>query len=170
MRAEIYWVPECRIGQLAVMHKPRGGDWLEDEIRSLRNQRVNAIVSLLTANEVAELGLVDESVYCQDNQIEYISFPIADREVPTSAAATTQLVQNIDSLLRQGKGVAIHCRAGIGRSALIAAFVLVRQGLSTADAFKAIEKARGTPVPDTDEQRDWVVHFSDDQMTATEDH
>ena len=62
--------------------------------------------------------------------------------------------------LRGGKAVAIHCRAGIGRSALVAACILVRLGVATTDAFRAIGQARHCPVPDTPEQIDWAVKFA----------
>ncbi|MCL5995429.1 MAG: dual specificity protein phosphatase family protein [Chloroflexi bacterium] len=157
MAAEIYWIPEAHAGRLAVMPRPRAGDWLEDEIKTLRVAGVDAIVSLLTPVEAAELGLADEPRLCQNRHIEFISFPIADMQVPASPAATIKLVRRICTLLQQGKGVAIHCRAGIGRSGLLAACVLVSQGLEVADAFAAISMARGTAVPETEEQRAWVA-------------
>ena len=53
----------------------------------------------------------------------------------------------------------IHCRAGIGRSSLIAACVLVRAGHDVNSAFDTIAKARGVEVPDTEAQRAWVSTF-----------
>lgn len=159
MKAEFYWIHKSRDGRLAVMPRPRGGDWLEDEIQSLRLAGVDALVSLLTTAEIAELGLTDESAICERQGILYIAFPIADRQVPASPETTIELVHTINALLNQGKGVTIHCRAGIGRSSVIAACVLVQQGMSTAEAFEAITHARGIQVPDTEEQRDWVAHL-----------
>jgi predicted protein tyrosine phosphatase len=40
-------------------------------------------------------------------------------------AATLDFVRKLECFLADGKNVAIHCRQGIGRSALIAACVLV---------------------------------------------
>lgn len=65
------------------------------------------------------------------------------------------------SLLREGKGVVIHCRQGVGRSALVAACVLVICGATVDEAFYRVENARGCPVPDTPEQRDWVVSLAE---------
>ena len=36
MHTELYWIPGPWLGRLAIMPRPRGGDWLEDEIRSWR--------------------------------------------------------------------------------------------------------------------------------------
>jgi protein-tyrosine phosphatase len=65
------------------------------------------------------------------------------------------------NLLKEGRGVVVHCRQGVGRSALIAACVLVLSGVSVNKAFELIENARGCSVPDTEEQRKWVVQFAE---------
>jgi protein-tyrosine phosphatase len=61
--------------------------------------------------------------------------------------------------LRNGRCMAIHCRAGIGRSSIIAACALICSGLGAEQALAMIAASRGLTVPDTDEQRDWVVAF-----------
>ncbi len=156
MKTEIYWIPELCFGRLAVMARPRAGDWLEDEIKSWRVSGINTVVSLLTPSEIRELGLEDEPKVCQNSQIEYISYPICDRQVPASPTATIAIVREICIKLKLGKGVGIHCRMGIGRSALIATCVLVNQGITANHAYEIIGKARGIEVPDTEEQRNWV--------------
>ena len=55
--------------------------------------------------------------------------------------------------MREGRAVAVHCRAGIGRSSMIVASALIRNGLSPESAFRAIEESRGCNVPDTPEQK-----------------
>ena len=51
-----------------MMSRPRGGDWLEDEIKSLGTQKVDVIVSLLTQEEVLELELTAEGELCAQNE------------------------------------------------------------------------------------------------------
>ena len=58
---------------------------------------------------------------------------------------------------RAGHSIGVHCRMGIGRSSLLLAALLVRSGTSPEDAFQLISAARGLPVPDTDEQRQWLL-------------
>jgi hypothetical protein len=107
--------------RLAIIPRPRGQDWLLDDIRFLQRAGVDVIVSALTASENAELGLVDESQYCQSSGVEYLSFPIEDRSVPGSFSEFEGLVRCVAEYLRGGKAVAVHCRAGIGRSSMIVA-------------------------------------------------
>jgi hypothetical protein len=55
---------------------------LEEDILSLKKQGVQTIVSLLDRNEIYELGLENESELCLKHGIEFITFPIIDRNVP----------------------------------------------------------------------------------------
>jgi protein-tyrosine phosphatase len=104
--------------------RPRGGDWLEEEMRTWRQARLDVVVSLLTREEETDLDLAQEAKLSQAQGIEVLAFPIPDRSVPLSRRATIELVENLDQLLAKEKTVAIHCRQGIGRSAVIAACLL----------------------------------------------
>ena len=141
------------------MPRPRAGDWLDDEITNWGAEGINVIVSLLEKDEISELGLGKEPKLCQAHNIEFISFPITDRGVPASVKETEQVVRRVSAAIVDGKAVAIHCRAGIGRSSLIAACVLVLNGYDPDFAFAAIGKVRGVEVPDTGIQRQWVSTF-----------
>ena len=157
---EVCWIRQAAMGRLAIMPRPRGDDWLREEIRALRSKGVTRIVSLLQEREARALGLAAEALACEDHGLAFTSFPIPDRGVPNALGEVAQLVLSIDVTLRAGGAVAIHCRAGIGRSGLIAACVLVAQGLPRADAFPRISRARGLEVPDTDAQIAWLETFA----------
>src|SRR5256885_568555 len=79
MRTELTWIEGPWPGRLAIMPRPRGGDWLEDEIQSWRQSGVDVIISLLTREEQTELSLADEEELCRANGMEFVSFPIVDR-------------------------------------------------------------------------------------------
>jgi protein-tyrosine phosphatase len=155
-------------GRLAIASRPRGREWLEDDLRALRAAGVDILVSALTADEVAELGLDREARLCDAIGIEYVSFPIVDRAVPASVAETADLVRRIGEELSLGKVVAIHCRSGIGRSTILAACVLAAFSVPVDEAFVLIEAARGCAVPDTPEQRDWVQRYATEVTAFTQ--
>ena len=155
-----FWIDRIGQGLLGILPRPRGGDWLDGEIHSLAKAGVNVLVSLLTADEVAELELHDKERLCGDCGLRFISFPIPDRGVPFSIPETARTVDLILEELWAGKAVAVHCRMGIGRSALIAACLLKSRGIGVDEAFAMISRARGFSVPDTAEQREWVEKFA----------
>ena len=158
---DIYWISEPSSGRLAIMPCPPGASFLQEHIGRLRREGVDILVSLLPVREAALLDLLHEAEVCQKNGITYLSFPIEDRTVPDSRDATAAFIEKLASALDEGKSIAIHCRAGIGRSALIAAWVMVRNGMSSAEAFDRIRMARQCEVPDKPSQRTWVREFED---------
>jgi protein-tyrosine phosphatase len=160
MRTELYWIEGTRRGRLAIMPRPRGGDWLEDEIQSWRRSGVDVVVSLLTREEQTELNLPDEESLCRANGIAFVSFPIVDRSVPSSTEAFSEQVSKLAEQLANGKNVAVHCRQGIGRAALVAICVLILSGLEPAAAIERVGTARGCSVPETLEQRRWITNFA----------
>lgn len=159
MRSDIYWIDAPGLGRLAVAARPRGGDWLEGEIAAWAADGVSAVVSLLEPHETRELTLEREHELLSSIGIDFVSFPIADRGLPHSLEAASALIETIRAWLRADHSALIHCRAGIGRSALIAACVLSSQGVAPEAAFERIAAARGVRVPDTNEQKLWVDAF-----------
>lgn len=97
---------------------------------------------------------------CRQEGLEFVAFPVPDRDVPSSKAAVAELVAALEQLLQSGRNVVIHCRQGIGRSTLVAASLLVASGAEPDEAWRAVEEARGCSVPDTDAQRQWVADFA----------
>jgi protein-tyrosine phosphatase len=147
--------------------RPRGGDWLTDEIHAWRDAGIDVVTSLLTPEEVAEFELQEEAVRSRVEGLEFVSFPIPDYSVPTSRQDLARLVNRLEAALDMGKNVAVYCRAGIGRSSVIAASLLVSAGIDPEEAFHRIEKARGRPVPDTAEQRAWVARLASGLLMAS---
>jgi protein-tyrosine phosphatase len=159
MKPTLFVIERDGPGRLATMACPRGGDWLDDEVEALQTEGVDVLVSVLTNSELAELQLSAEPELARQAGLTYISFPIPDRGAPEGAAAT-DLAGQLEERLTGGEFIVVHCRAGIGRSSLIAAAVLVREGLSPAEAWELISAARGLSVPDTEAQRAWLAAFA----------
>ncbi|MBI4639560.1 MAG: dual specificity protein phosphatase family protein [Candidatus Tectomicrobia bacterium] len=165
MRTECYWIEGPWPGRFAIVPRPRGGDWLEEEVRSWQHAGLDMVVSLLTPDEVADFDLSQEGEWCQAYGIELISFPIPDRGVPESREASLALIHELEHALMEGKQIAVHCRQGIGRSALLAACLLIRAGEDPETAFQHISAARGCAVPDTAAQQEWVKACTPELVT-----
>lgn len=157
--SRLHWIEIQAAGRIAIMARPRANEWLETEIIEWKDACVDLVVSLLDREEVSELGLQREDEVCRSNGIDFISFPIPDRGLPESRREAAQVARLLAAGLREGRSMAIHCRAGIGRSSVIAACALICSGIEAKQALELIGASRGLIVPDTDEQRDWVVAF-----------
>jgi protein-tyrosine phosphatase len=158
--SDVYWIDAPFPGWLAILARPRGGDWLDDEIAGWRQAGLQAVVSLLEPAEATELGLDAEADGCRAAGIAFAALPMPDRGLPPDRAAFTVTVAGLAGRVAAGEVVGVHCRQGIGRSAVLAAGVLVELGLTPADTLARVVAARGRPVPETDAQRDWVLAFA----------
>jgi predicted protein tyrosine phosphatase len=154
MRPTLFTINQPGPGRLATMAKPRGGDWLTDAMTALHAVGVDILVCALTAAELDEVDLTDEPQAAHDAGLEFVSIPIPDRGVPDPAAILPDM-QRLARRFRDGAHVVIHCRFGIGRASLLAASILVLNGLAPEQAWDQLERARGLAVPDTPAQRDW---------------
>ena len=162
MPSKLYWVDGPWPGKVALAARPRGQDWLRDEVAGWKDAGIVTVLSLLTPEEESDLGLKDEAAEVKRSGMRFLSFPIPDMQVPRSDPAVAAILETLDSDLTAAKNVLIHCRQGIGRTGLIAASLLVSKGISSGAAVETVSAARGLRVPETPEQRHWV-----DQYAAT---
>jgi protein-tyrosine phosphatase len=160
MGTELHWVDGPWSGKLAVASRPRGGDWLEDEIANWRRAGVDTVLSLLTPEEEQTLDLSREAGAVKTRGMDFISLPIPDRQVPGSETEVAAALERVNARLSAGKNVVVHCRQGVGRSGLVAACLLVTKGLDPRAAVERVSAARGVPVPETKEQRQWIDHYA----------
>ena len=152
----IFKIPVSGSGSLAITTRPRGGDWLDDDIGSLRRHGIDVLVSLLGIDEAHELGLADESRACSAAGIEFLQVPVPDFGTPQDPVEFIQKTRDLVALLHGGKSVAVHCRQGIGRSGLLAVSVLVQTGVPLAAAIDVVSRARGVSVPEAPAQLEWL--------------
>ena len=157
---ELYWVDGPWPGKLALAARPRGGEWLRDELENWRRAGVHTVFSLLTPEEEQDLDLLHEDRETRAHDMTFRSFPIPDRQVPDSETKLAKVLAKVDKELASGRNVVLHCRQGIGRSGLVAACFLVTKGLDAGAAIKRLSAARGAPVPETAEQRRWIDHYA----------
>jgi protein-tyrosine phosphatase len=153
---QVFRVAQIRKGYLALMPRPGLDEPLVDTFADLAKLDIGIVVSLLESHETEELGLADEQALCESVGLTFRRFPIKDRGLPSDAWAVSRFSKWAHGKVITGCNVVFHCRAGIGRSGMMAASVLLHEGLTVRDAFTRISAARGLTVPDTPGQLEWV--------------
>lgn len=122
---------------------------------------IQTIVSTIEPWEARELGLSNEGPTVERLGMHFISFPLQDRSVPPNREDFAGFVVKLGKRIQSGEKIGIHCRGCIGRSTIVAASTLIKLGWTAERALDEIEVARGCSVPDTEEQRDWIVDFGE---------
>ena len=158
---DIHWIDAPWPGRLAIFARPRGAEWLADDVHAWKAAGLDVIVSLLTQAESDAFDLDGERQLCEQQGLEFFHFPIVDVSVPVSRDATLKLVRKLERRLDKGDNVGIHCSHGVGRSGMIAACLLILPGIPPEEAMETVSAARGVVVPQTSEQREWVEAFAE---------
>ena len=160
--SEIFWIDGNPPPGLAIVLRPRGGDWLEDELSRMKRAGITTLVSLLEDEEALELGLCEEGMLATTVGLTYLQHPIPDRHTPPDSVGFRQFVKSLAEQLQAGECIGVHCRGSIGRASITAACTLIHLGWNPEKALTAIEAVRGCTIPDTPEQRDWILYYRAD--------
>ena len=157
---DVSWIAEnAETPRLAIVMRPRGGEWLHDELLRIRTAGVQTVVSMLEPWEADALGLAEEQKLAEQVGLKFISFPIRDRSTPANKLDFHRFISDLAARLRNGEAVGVHCQGCIGRSTIAIACTLIHLGWNADDALREIETARGCLVPDTEQQREWILHY-----------
>lgn len=169
MWTKLHWIDGPWPGKLALAARPRGGEWLADEMASWRREGIGTVLSLLTPEEESDLEVAAEAETAKSHGMKFWSFPILDRQVPDSESTLSDALRKLEAELEAGGDVVVHCRQGIGRTGLVAACLLVMNGVEPEVAVQRLSAARGVPVPETPEQRRWIDQYAK-AFAATHHH
>ena len=156
---EPFEVPVQAAGRLFFMPCPSAPE-LDSVLGALQNESVNVVLSLLTGAEINLLGVEDEAALCTARGMAFIRFPVPDFGLP-EPADWAALIPAIMLRLKNGEGVAVHCRAGIGRSGMVVVCLLIACGATAKDAIETASRARGVSVPETAAQIAFVSAFAE---------
>jgi protein-tyrosine phosphatase len=151
---DIFWIKGDPPAPLAIVLRPRGGDWLEEELLRMKRDGIQTLVSLLEKHEAAFLDLSEEARVAKQAGLQFHSFPI-----PEDTSAFQNFIKYLATRLLAGEHIGVHCRGSIGRATVTAACALIHLGWSPRSALAAITAARGCPVPDTQEQEQWILQY-----------
>ncbi len=161
-----YWVVP---GRLLVGEYPGSHSRAEamDRLRRFLVAGVTCFVDLTEPHELPSYEALLPFATPEGRRVEYLREPIRDHGVPSGPETVARIIEMIDDALEAGHVVYLHCRAGIGRSATVAACWLADRG-ATADAIDELQalwrqsqRSRQWPtVPETEEQEQFVRAWS----------
>ncbi|MEQ9320910.1 MAG: hypothetical protein RIF41_17240, partial [Polyangiaceae bacterium] len=89
---------------------------LDDDLGALRAEGVGRVVCLLPDDELEGLGVADlfEALHAGGFTAHHL--PVVDGSIPHDEEALFALLGDLELALAAGETIAIHCRAGLGRT------------------------------------------------------
>ncbi len=136
------------------------GPWKRDEdldLRVILEWQPEVMVSLVEDYEFELLGVPDLPEKILRLGFRWLHLPIPDGGVPHEPFEEEweSAGKELRAILANGGKVLLHCGNGLGRSALVAARLLVELGMDPCPAFAAVRQARPGAIL-TEEQEDYV--------------
>jgi protein-tyrosine phosphatase len=156
---EILWIKGYPPPPLAVVLRPQDPARALETLRAYKQAGIQTLVSLLREDEAMLLGLEDEGALVEQAGMRFVSYPIFDACVPQDTTSFKRFAAGLADRLGAGIRVGVHCRGSIGRATVTAACALIHLGWKPKAALAAVQAARGCTVPDTEEQRRWILDY-----------
>jgi ADP-ribosyl-[dinitrogen reductase] hydrolase len=159
--ANCYWVLP---GRLLAGEYPGGAsqEATRERLRRLLEAGVDCFVDLTQPGELAPYHAELPA------SVEYLRRPIADHGLPEQSAHMSEILEGLRQALRSPRTVYLHCRAGIGRTGMVAGCLLVERGLAGDAALGELNRlwqqseraAQWPSVPETAAQVEYVRNWT----------
>lgn len=107
------------------------GASLSDSLAQLKAAGAEAVITLMTNEEMVRNGVAALPEACRSTQLQWFHFPIEDDASPGEEfrLAWEAGKSRVFEILDRSGTVAIHCKGGSGRTGLMAAIALCERGM-----------------------------------------
>lgn len=137
-----------------------GRVWRRDlaaDLAAIQAWGATTVLSLVEGTEFARLGVPGFPAEIARTPLVWLHVPITDMRTPGAAtlAAWQRAAPALAGALARRERVLVHCAAGLGRTGMMVARLLVEQGASAEAAIAAVRAARPGTI-ETAAQADYV--------------
>lgn len=109
-------------------------------LREYMDNKVSWVVILASLQEIVGKCSRDLLLAYQEAHINTLFFPFNDYLVPEKAEQVRLIVKSIGEMIKEGRGVVIHCLSGVGRTGVMVGLVI--KSMLSCSGEGAIEKVK----------------------------
>lgn len=137
----------ARLGMCHCPGRQRRGEaprCVQHDLAAVRAWGASSVLTLLQTAEFESLGVAGFAQAMAATPLHWLHVPIADMHTPDAAslAAWRQHRGALRCALQRGDKVLVHCAAGLGRTGMLVARLLVDSGLSPSEAIACVRRER----------------------------
>ena len=128
---------------------------LEMDLQALKSWGADAVICLVEPLELTAMGVPDYAQGLRNHGLTLFHLPIRDMSTPGQAFenAWARHAEELNELLSVSSHIVVHCAAGLGRTGMFCAEILVRMGWSAEDAIQKVRCIRPGAIETRDQER-----------------
>jgi len=139
-------LPESIPGRLYLSAMPGYYSLFEDDARLIADFDIDQVFCLATFPEIrAKAPEYAAAIRADELPWAWRGFPVEDFGAPGDRERFLVMARDIAERLKNGECLLIHCLAGIGRTGMLAALVLMILGMERGTALAMVNAAGGNP-------------------------
>ena len=117
---------------------------LGDALTELRQWGATAIITLMTTAEMEDCQVASLGTEVEKHGLLWFHLPVDDEHGPDAKFQDLwkEAAPKVHQLLDEGHSIAIHCKGGSGRTGLIAAQIMLEQGMGLQETLDLIKAQR----------------------------
>ncbi len=139
-------LPESTSGKLYLSAMPGYYSSFDEDARLISDFDIDQVYCLASFPEIrAKAPEYAAAIRADDLPWKWVGFPVEDFDAPADRVRFLAMARDVADRLRKGEYLLIHCAAGIGRTGMLGALVLMILGLERSEALARVNEAGGNP-------------------------
>lgn len=136
---------------------------LANALSTLKQAGASAVLTLMPLAELESNGASELPAQCAALGLTWLHLPVADEQVPLADfdRAWQDCHAQIRDLLSADQTIAIHCKGGSGRTGLVAARILIDNGMRRSQAVSLVQALRPKAIQHP-AHAGWLAQFDPD--------
>ena len=139
--------------------KDRGRN-VSDDIESIQQEKIGAIVTLLSESEFTDYGVAELRDEYNNAGLELLHIRVPDQSVPTSEEMK-RITAYLHQRIKKKEKTLVHCVGGLGRTGtVVACYLKEYEGFNSEEAIETVRESRSRRAIENERQENFVKAYN----------